>query len=701
VLERDEWGVPHVRAADEVGLYWGMGYFHARDRGLQMLLFRILGRGEACRCLEDSDAMFEVDRFFRRMNWRDAASATAAMQGRVRELVDAYVAGVDAAFARSQPWELRLVGYRAPPWTPEDCLLLARMTGYLTLAQSQGEIERWLVELVQAGLGSEHLEELFPGRLAGLDVELVRRVVLGERIVPEAVRWQVPAPRLPASNNWVVAGSRTATGSAFMCNDPHLEINRLPNVWAEMVLTSGERWFAGATMPGLPAMLVGRTRDLAWGATYAFMDATDSWIEDCRDGRFRRGEEWVPFSVREETIERKRRGPLTVRFHENEHGVLDGDPERPGLYLSTRWSGARMGEASLLAFADLWHARGVEDGMKSLGRVEPAFNWVLADRAGRIGYQMSGLCPRRRAGVSGLVPLPGWDPENDWKGFCAPEELPRELDPERGYIVTANQDLGHLGRVPTINACMADYRAQRIVTLLEQCDRPTVEDMQRMHYDVHAVQVDRFWPVLEPLLPPGGAGETLRAWDRRYTLDARGATLFERIYDALLDEVLGGTLGAAVVAHLRDQTAIVTDFYAGLDELLLAERSLWFGGRTREEVWRAALARALAEPAAPWGEQRSLTFTNIFVGGKLPAVLGFDRGPVRVPGGRSTVLQLQIYRNAGRLSSMGPSIRMVADLGTDRIWTNLCGGPSDRRFSPWYCSDLRRWQSGEYKPLSP
>lgn len=700
-LYRDEYGVPHVEAADDVDLYWGMGWFHGRDRGLQMLLFRILGRGEGCRYLDDTDEMLEVDRFFRRMNWHDLGRALEDLDAPTRAILDRYTEGVNAALARKTPWELRLVGHRPGPWRAEDSLLLARMTGYLTLAQSQGEIERFIVEMVQAGVGREHLEELFPGRLGGLDLDLVRQVRLGERMVPDKVRWEVGSMRMMASNNWAVAGSRTKSGAPILCNDPHLEINRLPNVWAEQVLRTGDRWFIGSTMPGMPAMLIGRTQDLAWGATYAFMDATDSWIEDCRDGKYRREEQWLDFTVREEAIERKKHPAVVVRFHENEHGVLDGDPHEAGLYLSTRWSGEHTDGRSLEAFADLFRAESVAAGMASIGRMQSAFNWVLADRHGGIGYQMSGLMPRRRPGVSGIVPLPGWDPANDWQGFFDPADLPKEQDPERGYIVTANQDLNHLAQIDPINVCMADYRARRIADLIEETPNLTVHDMERIQYDLYSLQAERYLELLEPLLPDTHNANILRAWDRRYDLGSRGATLFERFYDALLGEVFGRSLGQDVFEHVRADTGLFVDFYDAFDRMVMGDASAWFDGRTRDEVFAAALAIALEGEVRPWAAQRRLMLTNLFFGGKLPDLLGFDRGPIRLPGGRATVCQGQIYRSAGRLTSFAAAVRIIAPMAETSLYSNLAGGPSDRRFSPWYSSDLRRWLVGEYKKLEP
>ena len=205
--------------------------------------------------------------------------------------------------------------------------------------------------MVQAGVPRERLEELLPGRLDGLDVELLRGVRLGERLVPDSVRWVPGLPRALASNNWVLGGSRTRSGRPILANDPHLEVNRLPAVWYEAVLELDDRFAITATIPGLPFPAVGRTNDLAWGVTYGCMDTVDSWIEDCRGGCYRRqidGEErWQPFSVRTEVIRRKRRRDVTLTFYANDHGVLDGDPRQAGLYLSTGWSGHGTGAASL------------------------------------------------------------------------------------------------------------------------------------------------------------------------------------------------------------------------------------------------------------------------------------------------------------------------------------------------------------------
>jgi penicillin amidase len=699
---RDENGIPQIVSDDVIGLHWGMGYCHAMDRGLQMLIMRILGQGRAAELLDGSDEMVEVDRFFRRMNWSGGTTeAATTLSSAARAACEAYRDGVNARFSESVPWELKLVRVRHEPWTIEDSLLLARMTGFLTLAQSQGEIERLFVEMVQAGIDDAHLEVLFPGSTQGFDRAMLSQVELGERIVPEAVKWGVAAPRMMASNNWCVSGARTASGAAMLGNDPHLETNRLPNVWVEQSFRWPDGYALLMTMPGLPAPLAGRNEHLSWGTTYTFMDSIDSWVEECRDGKFRRADAWVDFDRRVETIKRKKGEAIVETFWENQHGVLDGDAMRAGHRLATRWTGADGGSQSINALIPMWTARTVTEGMAAFADVESSFNWVFADSAGDIGYQMSGLMPKRPGDWSGFAPRPGWDERFDWKGVVPAAELPRVHNPQDGMIVTANQDLNHLGRANPINAPMGDYRARRIAELLQTRDDHDVDSFRAIQMDTYSIQAAEFLEILTPLLGTGPIADALRAWDCRYELDSTGPTAFELFYAELLVEMFGPASGAQVVEHLRDATGTFIDFYQNFDRILVAESSPWLGARARDDVWRAALARVPDERPEPWGQRNRLTLSNMFFGGKLPGFLGFDRGPIPIPGGRATPHQGQIYRSAGRLTSFTPSLRFVVDMSAPVLHSALCGGPSDRRFSKWYTSGVDGWRAGRLKVRNP
>lgn len=697
---RDEHGVPHIAADDLAGAYWGMGYCHALDRAMQLCFMRILGQGRVAELLDGSDESVEIDRFFRRMNWAGHMDEQlAVLTERTRSLLDAYCDGVNARLQKKVPWELRMLGYRPEPWLVVDCLLLARLTGYVTLAQSQAEIERLYLEMVQAGIADDKLSELFPDSSRCVDRDVLEQVRLGERIVPAELKWLTGAPRAMASNNWVVAARLSKTGHALFANDPHLEVNRLPNVWVEQVIELPDDTVMCANMPGLPAALVGRKRNLSWGATYTFMDGVDSWVEQCRDGTYRRGDEWHEFTERRESILRKKGGSVEVVFRENDHGVLEGDPYRDGYLLATRWAPSDSGGETYNATVDMWDAQTVEQGMAALGRVETAWNWVFADRTGDIGYQMSGRLPVRHPDANGFSPMPGWDAEFDWRGWTAPEDLPRVVNPPEGFIVTANQDLNHHGRVEAINMPMGDYRARRIAEMLSEgpCD---LETFRAIHMDVYSIQAHEMLAIVEPSLPDIWAADILESWDRCYDPESSGASLFEELYTQLLREMFGGTgFGDGVLEHLMCATGVFIDFYQNFDRILTSESSAWLGERSLVDVYLAAFDRAARVHPAPWGASNQVTLSHILLGGKLPKWMGFDRGPLALRGGRATPHQGQVYQSAGRTTSFAPSLRMMADMGDENLHTALCGGPSDRRFSRWYVSGVKGWLAGDYKVL--
>jgi penicillin amidase len=338
--------------------------------------------------------------------------------------------------------------------------------------------------------------------------------------------------------------------------------------------------------------------------------------------------------------------------------------------------------------------------MNCLGKVESSWNFVLADSKGNIGYQMSGLMPIRRDGVSGFVPLPGWVRENDWKGFVGFVDLPRIINPESGFFVTANNDLNEYGKVKPINMPMGPYRAERIAQVLSEDKKFSVEDIFSMHMDVYSVQAEAFMKILKPLLPDAGNGRILRNWDLRYDPESQGAYLFEEFYKELYREVFGeNSMGTEVVDFLKEETGAFIDFYLNFDRILLMETSSWFNGRKREDIYKKSLEKVLSMEPKKWGDVQKVMLKHILLGGKLPLFLGFDRGPVTIIGGRATIHQGQIYRSANRQTTFAPSFRFVMDFAKEEFFSALAGGPSDRRFSKWYASGLEGWIQGKYKTL--
>lgn len=715
-LHRDGHGVMHAAAADDLALAAAYGYAHAHDRALQMLLVKVIGQGRLSELLDDSPASFAIDLFMRKNLFAAGSDEEAAsLGGRALELAEAYAAGVNARLSLGRPWELRLLGVPDEPWRPADTLLTLRLMSFVGLAQAQGDVETVLLQALRAGVDTAKLARLFQPHLDGLDEPLLAAIrAVGH--VPPLVPGLPPLPGLRASNNVAVAGRHSASGAALYASDPHLEVNRLPAIWYEVV---GERadgdFRIGVTVPGVPGLVMGRTRAIAAGFTYGFADTIDFVIEEVKGGRYRRGDSWVPLSERRDTIRRKKGAAVEIVVFETDAGVLetpDGATRvDDGLWLARAWSCRRDGgAASLEAILDLWSAPGVERAMEAVSRLALTANWLFSGRDGRIGAQQSGLLPRRRP-ETGLLPLRGWEPGDLWDGTLPPAALARVLDPLEGVLATAN-DAGHGAWSPVgITLSMGSDRADRLRELvdvrLSQGGGLVTADLGGMQSDLVSGQARRLLAALDPLLPDLPAVRFLRAWDRRYDASSTGAVLFEKLYAAFCEELFGKGLFGAEAWHALRDTSLVHPFYFRLfdDVLVREEGEAWFG-KEGKAAWVARVAREAlggVDPASvpAWGSSRRVFMRHLLFGGKLPPSLGFDRGPFEVVGGRATVVQGQVLRLAGRESSFCPSWRFVADLATEEAETALAGGPSDRRFSRWYATDVARWLAFERKTLKP
>ena len=705
-------GVARLWARDQNALACSLGAVHAHDRQVQMIMARIVGQGRISECLVDNDTSFEIDIFMRSMGFRrQAERQVAELNADTRLFAEAYAAGVNHIIqTEGRPLELRLVGHRPEPWTVADTLLTVQLMSYLGLAQSQQDVEKLIIQAIHRGAPVEALKRLLAPLLAGLNdeiVDLIRNLRHVQGLLPTEVRFLPGAPKVAASNNWAVAGSRTASGHAIQCNDPHLECNRLPAIWYEAEMHTPGDFQVGATMPGVPGLVMGRTRSLSLGFTYGFMDMVDYFIEECTGGACRRGQGLEPLERRHETIRRKKHDDAGITIHENELGVVEADPLNPrledGLYLTRAWAGHRAGAAdSLDVIRRVPATHTVMEAQQLLRRVAISCNWVLADRDGNIGYQQSGLLPDRRH--SGVFPVPAWDEDLVWRGTVHPDRLLATVNPPEGIIATANNDLNNPDGPTAVNLPMGSYRFDRITELLAADDRHDVDSMAAIQNDLISPQAQRLMEIWRPLLPDTLAGRLLAGWDFSYDPGSRGATLFEAVYHEVVARVCGDRLfGRDAWEAIVDETAVFADYYHLFDAVLFDDNPFWWGEDGRDHVLRSIFSELLTEvdiyDVMPWGRRRKVEMKNIFFDGRLPGFLGFDHGLIELPGCRATVVQGGLFTAHGRTTTFAPSWRFITDLGTDTVHTSLAGGPSGRRFSRWYKTDVERWLQGRYKKI--
>ncbi len=703
-LRRNEHGIPVIEAESRAGLCFGQGYAQAMDRQIQTMLMKAIFNGRMAELLKPEPQYIAIDAYMRRYafshrpqdEW-DKLSAAG------RTALTAHADGINAwVREHGLAWELRLAGFVREDWTWQDTLAIARGFAFVGLGDMQSALEKWLTYLLGTGTSYAQLQELFPSICDPDFGELYRQVRFAEPLLPEHIRRRLPAFR--ASNNWAVGPARSQSGHALLAGDPHLDIDRLPAIWQELVLCDGAVTFVGVGLPGVPGALLGRTRELSWTPTYSCIDGVDFRIEECRDGKYRRGSEWREFRRRTEVIKLKGGGSRELTFLENENGVLEGDTATDGLHLVENCATLfGCGASDVEGMFGLLDAKTVPEGMRCLQKVQcSSFNWLLADRSGNIGYQMSGRHFARPPGTSGLLPLPAWDERYAYRGFVDGDQLPKALNPPEGFLVTANDDRNAHGTTAPCAIHLGSHRMNRITALLTSRDQWTAEDLGTIQNDLCSRQAEAFLERFAALIPDTPAGRMLKTWDRRYTLDAKAAVLFERFHRALLRNTFGKlALSTEVIDYMLNETGAFAAYYHYFDRLLLEGSAHWFTREQVEQAARDALDEALRWPHPPLAKTRRIKMGHLLFVGKLPSFLGFDGGPLAVAGSRATPCQAQIFTDHGRTVCFAPSYRFLTDMGADHALTSLPGGATDRRFGRYYKNELGRYLRGEYKRLSP
>jgi penicillin amidase len=455
---------------------------------------------------------------------------------------------------------------------------------------------------------------------------LVRALSLGDPTVRDFLLAGAATEGL-GSNNWVVDGTMTASGKPMLANDPHLSA-RMPSTWYLAHVTGGDFEIIGATLPGAPAVALGRNRFVAWGATNVAADVEDLYREKIDPtGAFVefRGQQ-EPITVVSETIAVKGRPNVTVDVRITRHGPLISDalnamnaavkegPVPPPLEpLAFRWTALDSEDSTVMSFLKLNEAKNwsdFTDALKSF--VTPSQNFVYADVDGHIGYYAPGRIPIRASG-DGSVPADGASGAAEWTGWVPFEELPHAFDPPNHFIVTANNRPMPASYRYLLGIDWAEpFRAQRIVDLVGtggvrlQADGRsgfTPDDFARIQADTHSAEADRLLPLLlehaHPLAAPDKeAIEMLEHWNH----DARGgsaaAAIFEAWFHQLAPELAGDELPPLVMANYAGRFSFVSRF---LVNTLATNDSLWCDDKrtwereTCDDAVTSALRKGVAD----------------------------------------------------------------------------------------------------------
>src|SRR5262245_34211942 len=622
IRDRDQ--IPHIFAPTKGDALYGLGYVHAQDRLWQMEFQRRIGFGRLSEIF--GSVTVPQDRFLRTVGFgRAARSAWDRLPSDARTQIEAYVAGVNAFIrthhGRHLPPEFTLLRFEPEPFSGSDVLVWVKMMAWDLSANYSFELAR---HDIMKQVGPERTRELLPpypahglsilddtGALVlkgsptrpplgapflstastGWSQALVQALGAGNQAVRDFLLGGSVVEGL-GSNNWVVDGTLTASGKPLLANDPHLGTH-IPSLWYLAHMSAGDWDTIGATLPGTPAIAIGRNRYIAWGETNVAADVEDLYVEHLdasgSTAEFRGVQE--PLRVVSEIIKVKGGESVRVDVRITRHGPLVSDAinktnaesktaprEPPREPLAFRWTALDDEDGTVVAFLRLNDARNWDEFTSALRHlVAPAQNFVYADVEGHIGYYAPGRIPRRATG-DGSQPAPGWTGEAEWTGWVDFDELPHVLDPPAHFIVTANHRPMSGAGAPFIALEYPDpYRAQRITDLLHQKPRMTADDFQAIQADTYSLHARTLMPLLLEKVRPESemdlqAVEVLRRWNFDARGDSAAAALFQAWSLQLAPRLAGDELGPTVIASYRGRFSYITRF---VTNVLRAPESAW------------------------------------------------------------------------------------------------------------------------------
>jgi len=781
---RDQWGVPHIYASNTHDLFFAQGFTHAQDRWWQMEFFRHIGSGAIQELTGQNAALMGTDLFLRTMGFREVAERELAesYDEAVVANLQAFADGVNAYISSREPAQLALdysllglsgVSVELEPWTMIDSLIWGKVMS-LDLSGNQGferfysalfadldeaMIEDWLPEWPFGEKPTIVDEEDLPiseDTLAtAYDAEIGAGIVgINTRLTGNFEVADLQAVGLPVgagigSNNWVAHGDITETGLPLMANDMHLGI-QMPSIWYEVGLhcqpVSADCPFdvVGFALSPDPGVVAGHNQNISWAFTNVGPDTQDLYqirVNPDNELQYEWNGEWRDMTVREETlnfgddaepvsfqVRVTHFGPIINDNQINDDGTLGGfNNEDP---LALRWTALEPGTL-FEGVMGLNSAGNWEEFREALSYWDnPSQNVIYADTEGNIGYQTPGRIPIRAADHTGLLPVPGWTDEYEWKGFIPFDNLPRVLNPARNYIASANQALVPLAYYDQLADQLGDefgadsnyiiarfwddgYRGERINELLEGLAPHTVATFQTIHGDNLDGSAREIMPFLADLqiedTDLAEVRDWLLEWDFQMHKDSPYAALWGNVWVALTDNLWNDQLEGFSEAGGYDWWATTL--------LMNDAENIWWDDvatddatETRDDILLAALSEGYAATVEALGEDRSawawgalhtVTFTSDPLGqsGIAPIENRFNRGPFPVSGTSNAVNATNWGYGDFSIGS-GPSERVIYDLSN---WDNSLSvhttGESGHPDSENYDDMIEMWINIQYRTM--
>ncbi|MGZ3778358.1 MAG: penicillin acylase family protein [Mucilaginibacter sp.] len=725
IIKFDEHRIPHIFAENDHDLYHVQGYMTAKDRLWQM---DIQTRAAAGRLSEAvGPKAIEVDRYHRRMGM--TYGAENSLNGMMKDpeskmMIEAYSEGVNSYIhqlkPKDYPIEFKLLDYAPEDWKPINCAYLLKNMSE-TLA---GGSEDFQMTNNLKVFGPEIINDLFPDYPFHEDP-----------IIPTGTKWDfkpLPVPKPSAgftaqmtdkirpkeitpgigSNNWAIAGSRSANGYPILANDPHLNLT-FPSIWYQVQMSSPTVNVYGASLPGAPGVVVGYNKDISWGVTNVDADVMDWYqvkFKDAGKNEYWYNGRWNKVTKKIEIINIRGQKSVYDTVIYTHHGpvVYDNAKQKPKedrenipVGNALRWIAHDQSD-EFKTFYLLNRGKNYDDYRKALSYyTAPAQNFIFADREKDIAITPNGRFPLKFRDQGKYI-LDGSDPANDWQGWIPFDQNPTVKNPPRGFVSSANQSSTDQTYPYYINWRFELYdRGKRINDLLSTMRKATVDSIRLMQLDDYSMRAHDVLPSLLKYIDvsklnkeQAEALNLVKTWDLHFDANSEGASVFNgwwlKFYDLVWDE------------FERSDIELNMPSFDRTEKLLLTEPgSKWFdivkttGKETCADIVTmaftqsvSALMKARGKPGKnwQWGDVKD-TYIN-----HLANLPGFGTDHFSAAGSGSVVNALK--------DGTGPSWRMVVLMGPQvKGYGVFPGGESGNPGSYYYDDMFGTWKDGKLNEL--
>lgn len=693
-IYEDGYGIPHIYAEHERDAMASLGYLHARDRLWQMETLRRYASGRLAEIAGPS--MVDTDHFTRLAGFQGLHNrALKHLDDRNTSLYQAYIDGINGYIdlcGKKLPLEFTTLKLEPEPFTPENAGGALPINAWYL---QTNYLEEVLALAAKGNMTSEIWNELFPSypgtKLPGEEFFTKYGSVEVGELLPGALGFYSDASSAVGNSNVWVHGSGKE-GAPLLANDPHLGM-LLPQVWYFCHLHAPGLNVCGGTLPGMPAIVIGRTEHVAWGMTNVMTDCCDLYmlrVDPERPTSYKLGRKELEMTEEQERIEILGGGHRDITIYRTQHGPVITEL-RQGVEAAAvlKWYGTlgddSFDDTTFQGFFALNRAASKNEFLDAAELIASVGqNIVYADTGGNIGWYATGRCPKRK-GYSGRVPADGSSGKCDWKGFYPPGKNPGIENPENGYFVNSNNKSADERTAKRMSYSWgAPYRHDRIEELLSQLTTPEPMDFNVIQKDIYSKRAERIVPVLTGFsyADPDAvlASEMLKIWDYVLRADSAGPLIFNIFRSEFCKTLLPEYFGKYLPVYVNQMDI----FYPGIDHLLISypehqgKSALLTGGKELQALCEESLAGTIAyirktqggDPEKwSWGKFHAYRYRHPGAAGRLSSWL-LNRGPYPASGGTDSV-NLAFYcpvnpedppEKQYEVTAI-PSLRMIISLG--------------------------------------